>query len=175
MLFITEDLRIGPEVIGVVAALGGFGSLFGALLAERVTTRFGLGRVIVAATLVAAFGNLLIPLAPVGLPVVAIACLVGQQLIGDTAATVFEVTSTSLIQSRVEDRWLGRVNATVRVAEVVAQLAATLAGGLVAVAIGLRGAAFLAPLGALLAAGLLLASPVRSLRHTDATPPGPQA
>jgi hypothetical protein len=48
----------------------------------------------------------------------------------------------------------------------VAQLAATLAGGLVAESIGLRGAAFLAPIGALLGAWALLASPVRSLGRT---------
>lgn len=167
MLFVTDELRIGPEVIGVVAALGGFGSLFGALLAERVTARFGLGQVVIASTLLAAFGNVLIPLAPAALPLVAGALLVGQQLIGDTAVTVFDVTTTSLIQARVGDRWLGRVNATVRVANVLAELAATLAGGLIAGAIGLRGAAFLAPLGALLAAAVLLASPVRSLRDPE--------
>ncbi len=167
LLFITEDLRIGPEVIGVVAALGGFGSLFGALLAERVTVRFGLGRVVIASTLLAAFGNLLIPLAPASLPLVAIALLAGQQLIGDTAVTVFDVTTTSMLQARVDDRSLGRVNATVRVAGVAAQLAATLAGGLIAGAIGLRAAAFLAPLGALAATAILLASPVRSIGRAD--------
>ena len=37
----TEDLRLDPAVIGVIAALGGFGSLLGALLAERAAARFG--------------------------------------------------------------------------------------------------------------------------------------
>ena len=166
LLFVTEDLHLDPAVVGVIAALGGFGSLFGAVLAERVTNRFGIGRVMVAAAVAAAFGNLLIPLAPAGLPVVAVACLLGQQLIGDTAATLFDVTEISVRQARVDDRVLGRVNATVRVAMVLAQLAATLAGGLVAEAIGLRCAAFLAPLGALLGASALLASPVRSLGRT---------
>jgi MFS family permease len=133
-----------------------------------VTNRFGIGRVMVASVVVAAAGNLLIPLAPVGLPAVAIACLLGQQIVGDTAVTLFDVTEVSVRQSRVDDRRLGRVNATVRVAMVVAQLAATLAGGLVAEAIGLRAAAFLAPIGALLGAWFLFASPVRELRRPDA-------
>ena len=165
-----EELRLDPAVIGVVAALGGFGSLLGALLAARATARFGIGNVVIASMLFAAFGNLLIPLAPAGLPLVAIACLVGQQLIGDTAVTVFDVTEISVRQARVGDRQLGRVNATVRVAMVLAQLAATLAGGLVAELIGLRGAAFLAPIGALLGAWALWASPVRSLRRIEASP-----
>jgi MFS family permease len=165
MLFVIEDLHVGAEVIGVIAALGGFGSLFGALLAERVTWRFGFGRVLVVSTVVVAFGNLLIPLAPAGLPVIAIACLVGQQLIGDTAMTVFDVASVSVLQARVDDRRLGRVNATFRVGGALAQLAATLAGGLIAEAIGLREAAFLAPAAALLATVVLLASPARSLER----------
>jgi MFS family permease len=167
MLFVVEELRLDPAVIGVIAALGGFGSLLGALLAARATARFGVGRVVIASMLFAAVGNLLIPLAPAGLPLVAIACLLGQQLIGDTAVTVFDVTEISVRQARVADRQLGRVNATVRVAMVLAQLTATLVGGLLAELIGLRGAAFLAPIGALLGALALYASPVRALRRID--------
>ena len=114
--------------------------------------------------LFAALGNLLIPLAPPGLPLVAIACLIGQQLIGDTAVTVFDVTEVSVRQARVGDRQLGRVNATVRVAMVTAQLAGTVVGGVLAEVIGLRGAAFLAPVFALLGAWALFSSPVRGIR-----------
>ncbi len=167
LLFVTEELGLDPAVVGVIAALGGLGSLLGALLTERATRRFGIGRVLVASMLAAALGNLLVPLAPVGMPVVAVVLLLGQQLIGDTAVTVFDVTEVSVLQARVDDRRLGRVNATVHVAMVGAQLAATLAGGLVAEAIGLRGAAFLAPLGALAGAWALLASPIRLLVRAD--------
>ena len=139
----------------------------GALLAARAIARFGIGNVVIASMLFAALGNLLIPLAPAGMPLVAIACLLGQQLIGDTAVTVFDVTGISVRQARVGDRQLGRVNATVRVAMVLAQLAATLVGGLLAELIGLRGAAFLAPIGALLGAWALYASPVRRLRRIE--------
>jgi MFS family permease len=167
MLFVVQELKLDPAVIGVIAALGGFGSLLGALLAARATARFGVGNVVIVSMLFAALGNLLIPLAPAGLPLVAIACLLGQQLIGDTAVTVFDVTEISVRQARVGDRQLGRVNATVRVAMVLAQLTATLLGGLLAELIGLRGAAFLAPIGALLGAWALYASPVRSLRRIE--------
>ncbi|MEI7744696.1 MAG: MFS transporter, partial [Chloroflexota bacterium] len=171
MLFVTRELGLNPAVIGVVAALGGFGSLAGALLTERIGGRFGLGRVMLVSLAVAAFGNLLIPLAPVGMPLVAIACLLGQQLIGDTAVTVFDVTEVSVRQARVGNRQLGRVNATVRVAMVGAQLAGTLAGGVIAEIIGLRGAAFLAPVFALAGAAVMYLTPVRGLLALDG--PGP--
>ena len=168
LLFITDGLHLGPATIGVIAALGGFGSLLGALLAERTTRRFGVGSVMVVSLLGAAAGNFLIPLAPADLPLIAIACLVGQQLIGDTAVTVYGVTEVSVRQSRVADRQLGRVNATVRVAVVVAQLGGTLVGGLFGEVVGLREAAFLAPFGALLGAILVFRSPVRRLGRIGA-------
>jgi predicted MFS family arabinose efflux permease len=175
LLFATGDLALDPAVIGVIAALGGIGSLVGALLAERAVRRYGLGRLVIVSLVVAAIGNLLIPLAPVGLPVIAVACLLGQQLIGDTAVTVFDVTEVSVRQARVNDRSLGRVNATVRVAMVLAQLGGTIAGGLVAEAVGLRAAAFLAPAFALAGAGLMWLTPVRSLRRIETTVQAPAA
>lgn len=173
LLFVTQDLGLDPGTVGIVAALGGFGSLVGALVSERVAVRFGLGSVVVGSLLFAALGNLLIPLAPAGMPLVAVGFLVGQQLIGDTAVTVFDVTEVSVRQARVGDRQLGRVNATVRVAMVVAELAGVLAGGLLAEVVGLRGAAFLAPVGALAGAAALWLSPVRALQSLGEAPMGP--
>jgi MFS family permease len=119
----------------------------------------------VVSLLFAALGNLLIPLAPSGAIGIAIACLIGQQLIGDTAVTVFDVTEISMRQARVSDRQLGRVNATVRVVMVMAQLAGTVFGGVVGEALGLRTAAFLAPAFALVGAVGLYRSPVWRVRR----------
>jgi MFS family permease len=164
LLFANGELKLDAAVIGVVAALGGFGSLIGALYADRAARRFGLGRLIIGSLLGAALGNLLIPLAPAGAPLVAVAFLVGQQLIGDSAVTVFDVTEVSVRQSRVGARQLGRVNATVRVVMVVAQLGGTILGGVVGAAVGLRVAAFLAPAFALVGAVGLWFSPVSRFR-----------
>jgi MFS family permease len=166
LLFANGTLGLDAGVIGVVAALGGAGSLMGALLAERTAGRYGLGRLIVLSLLFAAVGNLLIPLAPAGAPLLAIAFLVGQQLIGDTAVTIFDVTEVSLRQARVADRSLGRVNATVGVLMVLAQLGGTVAGGLIAEMLGLRVAAFLAPVFALVGAIGVYRSPVWRIGRT---------
>jgi len=99
----------------------------------------------------------------VGLPLIAIACLVGQQLIADSAETVYDITETSVRQSLVADRELGRVTATFRVLAVAAQLMATIGAGVLAEVIGLRATSFLAPLGGLIGAAILYASPVRTL------------
>src|SRR4029450_8643861 len=106
-----------------------------------------------------ALGNLLIPLAPAGLPVVAIAFFLWQQLVADSAVTVYDVTETSVRQSLGGDRGLGRVASTFQVASAAAQLVATIGAGLLAEVIGLRATAFLAPLGGVRAAGGRLCCP----------------
>jgi hypothetical protein len=113
--------------------------------------------------LLSAVGNAFIPLAPAGLPLVAVACLVAQQLIADSAVTVYDITEVSVRQTLVHDRALGRVTSTFKVAAMSSQLVATLGAGILAEVIGLRATAWLAPVGGLVAAGILWFSPVRHL------------
>jgi MFS family permease len=162
-LFVLDELGLGPAVLGVVAAVGGASSFIGAVVASRATRRWGVGRIVIGATLLAAIGNAFIPLAPAGLPLAAIACLVVQQLVADSAITVYDITEVSIRQSLVHDRALGRVASTFSVASVLAQLVATLAAGVLAEVIGLRATAWLAPLGGLVGAAVLWFSPVRQL------------
>jgi hypothetical protein len=113
--------------------------------------------------LLSAVGNAFIPLAPAGLPLIAVGCLVIQQLVADSAVTVYDITEVSVRQTLVHDRALGRVTSTFKVAAMLAQLVATIGAGLLAEAIGLRATAWLAPLGGLLGAAILWFSPVRHL------------
>jgi MFS family permease len=164
LLFAFEDLDLGPAAIGLIAGAGGVGSLLGALAAGRATRRWGIGRTAIVALLLAAVGNALIPLAPAGMPLVAAAFLIAQQLIGDSAVTVYDITEQSVRQATVENRLLGRAASTFEVAAVTAQLVGTIGAGLVAEAFGLRVAVALAPLGAVVGAVVLWFSPVRALR-----------
>lgn len=163
-LFALDTLGLSPALVGVVASVGGASSFIGAVVAARSTRRWGVGPVAVVAMLLAALGNLFIPLAPAGLPIIALGCLVAQQLIADSAVTVYDITEVSVRQSLVADRELGRVAATFSVLAVGAQLVATVGAGVLAEIFGLRATAFLAPLGGLLGAAVLWWSPVRALR-----------
>lgn len=170
-LFVLDELELGPAVLGVVAGVGGFSSFIGAVVAARATRRWGIGPVAVWAMVLSAVGNAFIPLAPAGLPLLAVGFLVLQQLVADSAVTVYDITEVSVRQSLVHDRALGRVASTFQVASGLAQLVATLGAGLLAEAIGLRATAWLAPLGGLLAAMILWSSPVRTLRILPERPP----
>ena len=168
-LFAIDELGVGPALVGIVAGVGGASSFIGAIVATRSTRRWGIGPVAIAAMLLAALGNLFIPLAPAGLPLVAVACLVAQQLIADSAITVYDVTETSVRQALVADRELGRVASTFQVLSAGAQLVATIGAGLLAEVIGLRATSLLAPLGGLLAGAILYWSPVRDLIELPVT------
>ena len=163
VIFAIEQLGLNAAAV-LIAAIGGIGSFAGAVVAARYTTRIGLGRLMVVSLLAGAVGNLLIPLAPAGAPLVAFGFLASQQLIGDAGMTAFDISEVSVRQTVTDDRQLGRVNSTIRVAMLLAQLIATLTAGVLAVAVGLRFTLFLAPLGAVVAAAIIWLSPLRRLR-----------
>ena len=167
VLFALDDLDLDAAAVGVIAAIGGIGSFLGAIVAARYTARIGVGRLMVGSLLAGAIGNLLIPLAPAGAPLLAFGFLATQQLVGDAGMTAFDISEVSVRQTVTDDRQLGRVNSTIRVAMLLAQLVATLAAGVVAVLIGLRATLFIAPLGALIAAAIIWLSPLRRLRTFD--------
>jgi Na+/melibiose symporter-like transporter len=163
LLFVTRELGLDAATIGIIAAMGGLASIGGAVIAHRAVDRIGVGRVVVGSMGLAAIGNVFIPLAPAGAPLLAIACLLVQQLVGDSAAAAFDVTERSVRQAIVPDRQLGRVDATIRVGGLAVQLVATLVAGILAVWIGLRLTGFIAPLGAVVGAAILWWSPIRRL------------
>jgi len=164
-LFALDVIGLDPATIGVIAAAGGASSLVGAVLASRLGRRVPLGRLLMGTLLMTSIGHLFIPLAPAGVPLIAIAFFLGQQLVADSAATVYDIIEVSIRQSIVGDRQLGRVNATVHVATLLAQLVCTLGAGVLALQIGLRETTFLAPLGGVLAAIFMWFSPLRRMKQ----------
>ena len=164
LLFATRDLGLGPAAIGVIAGLGGLGSFVGAATASRVLRRLGIGPTILLGLVGFTAGNALIPLAPSGAVFAAAALLIAQQLIGDSAATVYDIVEVSLTQSLVEGRVLGRVNATIRTFTILLQLGGTVVGAIVAETLGLRVAMFVGLFGGLFAIAFVWASPIRAMR-----------
>jgi MFS family permease len=175
LLFAVRDLGLGPGLIGVIAGLGGAASFVGAAVAPSVNRRVGPGRTILLGLVGFTLGNALIPLAPSGAVALAAALLVGQQLIGDSAGTVADIVETSLTQSIIDGRVLGRVNATVGTVTSLLQLLGTVLGALIAESLGLRAAMAFGVLGGFAGVVFVWFSPVRALRampgsHTSAPP-----
>ncbi|MCA1667277.1 MAG: MFS transporter [Thermomicrobia bacterium] len=164
ILYVTRALHLSPAVQGVIWSIGGISAMIGALLAERVTRRWGVGPTMIGMLLLAVVTTIFIPLASGPLVWIVISLLI-QQILGDGAATIYEINQMSLLQARTPDHLLGRLNASIRFIEWSAMLGGLLLGGLLGQTIGLRAALFVAVGGQLLAPILLALSPVRSLRE----------
>lgn len=175
LIFATYELRLDPASIGVIAAIGGIGSLAGSALAPIMVRRLGIGRSILLGILGFTLGNTLIPLAPagaaavIGIPLGAL-FLITQQLFGDALATVYEVTEVSLVQATVDDRMLGRVNASIGTFTTLLTLFGAIAGGIIAETWGLRTAFWVGLLGAALSLLVVWFSPVRHVGQGPLSP-----
>jgi hypothetical protein len=124
--------------------------------------------------LLVSIGNAFIPLAP-GATLVGAACLVAQQILCDSALTVFDIDDVSLRQTLMSDRQLGRVNGSIRVLGVAATLLGTILGGILAELIDIRFALIVGATGGLVGALILWLSPVRSMREMPAPVAGSAA
>jgi MFS family permease len=170
LLFASEDLGLSPAAIGVIAGLGGLGAFAGAVLVGRSERRIGVGMTILLGMVGLTIGSAFIPLAPAGAVALGAAFLVVQQVVGDSAGTMFEISQVSLTQSVVDNRLLGRVGGSIRFFEDVFQLAGTIAGGLIAELFGLRLSMAFGLLGGIVAVGFLWFSPIPRLRTMPTRP-----
>ena len=169
-LYALRELGFTPGPLGLVFAVGGVSSLLAALLARRITRAVGVGRTMVGGLLFAGLGILLLPLAH-GAGVAAFALLIGQQVIGDSGATIYEINQSSLRQRIAPARALGRINAATHSAGLGATLLGIAAGAVLAQGSGYRAALVTAAVAAFLGALVLLSAPDlrRANRAGDAT------
>jgi predicted MFS family arabinose efflux permease len=168
LLYVNQEVGFDPGVLGMIFAVGGVSALAGAVIAGRVA-RFGVGVVMVATLLLTALGEAFIPLATAANGI-GIAFLVAQQIVGDAAYTVYDINQVSLRQATASDAVLGRVTASMRVAEFGAVLLGTVAAGYLGETAGLRPTLWLA-VGLFFIAALALAmSPVRGVRRLPKEP-----
>ena len=151
---------MSPALVGLTIGVGGVGALLGALWAERVVARFGLGPTIVGTMAVGAIG-LLIPLAGGPLAIALPMVLLAQ--FADIAIAITAINTISLRQLVTPDGQLGQVNASFTLLVTAASVIGALLGGALGQAIGLRGTITLGVLGVTAAVLWIVRSPIRSL------------
>ncbi len=169
-LYAIRELHMGAAALGVTIAMGGVGSLIGAVLATRTGQRFGIGVTLIGTLLLSSLATFLIPLAG-NIPTIAILLLMAGQLLGDTLQTIYGITSTSLRQTITPDRMLGRANTSLQVFIAGIGPIGALIGGALAEIIGVRSTLVVAALGLVLSTACVIFSPIRHLR--DPLPHGP--
>ena len=162
LVYAVRELDLSPQLIGLSLVPVGIGGLAGAVLANRIATRFGVGPTIVGAAVVFGPAALLIPLAPGSAPLPYLALSFG--LLG-LAGIVYNITGISLVQTLTPERLLGRLNASRRFIVWGTIPLGALVGGVLATAFGLRAALFVGAIGSCTCFLPILFSPLRTLRE----------
>jgi len=165
-LFLIREAGVGAAEIGVITAIGSAGALCGALVADRLTLRLGVGPTLVLSLVFPALGYLV--LASVhGNSVAAVATAAVASFVALFGIPVFDVTVISFRQAVTPDHLLGRVNATVRTFAWGALSVGSLLGGALGTALGLRQAVLVSAIGLFVPSLILLLSPARGVRRLD--------
>lgn len=167
-LFAIRELGLNAAGLGVAIAFGGVGDLLGALTAQHIVARAGLGATLVGMVVVMTVGGMLTPLAVFagGSYWLALGMLVASQLVGDWARAIYLINEISLWQAVTPDRLLGRTNASLQLVMAIVTLGGSLAGGILGQTIGITATLVVAVLGRLLAVVWVAFSPVRRMRQT---------
>lgn len=139
--FCLREIGLPESTFGVIIAMGGVGSLAGAMLARGLARALGVGRtLLVTATLSLAF-TLFIPVAAMATSrPMAIGFLIAHQLLGDGFSVAFVVVAVTLRQTVLPRDVLGRANAAVYVSSTGMLVVSSLLAGGLASLIGIRAA-----------------------------------
>jgi MFS family permease len=111
LYYVYTTLGLDPATVGVIFGIGSIGTMIGALTANRIAGRIGVGPAIVASIAIGFPGALLIPLAPGTFPY---PFLVAAAALGGFAALVYNINQVSFRQAITPERMQGRMNATMR-------------------------------------------------------------
>jgi len=111
-LYCLRTLGLSQQTFGIIIAVGGVGSIIGALAARPLARSIGVGPTIVVSSIIISLSGLCIPLAR-GPYVVVIALLCTQQLVGDCLSVVFNIHAITLRQTVLRREVLGRANAAI--------------------------------------------------------------
>jgi MFS family permease len=162
LLYMVRVLHLSSIQAGAVFAVGSAGSITGALLANRLGKKFGVGSAIVFMAVIFSFGGLTYPLAPKSFP---LPLLMAGQLLFGFSAVAYNILQVSYRQAITPERLQGRMNAAMRWIVWGTIPLGTLAGGAIAQATSLHTAIWV---GAVLATPTflwVLLSPLRSIRE----------
>jgi predicted MFS family arabinose efflux permease len=163
VLYMGRELGFDPGILGMIWAVGGVSSFFGASLTPYITRRLSRGPAMVAGLTLYGVSTFFIPLAS-GATLLSVLFLIIQQL-GDGFYVVFEINMVSFRQEIISERMLGRVNATLRFAALGATLVGSLLGGLLGESLGVRTTLLIAAGGTLFASAILAISPLGKLKN----------
>ena len=174
MIFAINELKMSPALIGLAFSLGSLGGLTAALIAEPLSKRFGVGRVIVLTVAIGGPFEAAIAIASPGADLlnVILVALVGFTMGG--GGTIYNINQVSLRQALTPAAMAGRMNATMRWFVWGTIPIGSLIGGIIGETLGLRAAILVGGIGATLAFIPLLFGPVWRIKEMPTAEEAPR-
>lgn len=163
ILYLSKGLGFSAAETGLVLSLGAVGGIVGALRANALSLRLGVGRTLIGTSILYSVGLILLASAS-GPHLLRLVVLVLAALVTLYASATSNVMTVSIRQAITPDRLLGRITATVRfVIWGISPLSALL-GGALGQWIGLRPTLLLVALISFSSLPWLYFSPIRRMR-----------
>ena len=162
ILYLVRQLSFTPELLGLAFSVGSVGFLVGAVVANRVATRFGIGPTILGSTFISGPSMLLIAIAPRDLAAPLVAA---SGVLGGLGVAIYNINQVSLRQAITPERMQGRMNATMRFIVWGTIPIGSILGGFLGGAIGLHETIWISAIGGLFVFLPILLSPVSALKR----------
>jgi len=160
VLYAVRNLGLDAVGIGIIGGLGSIGGVLGAVTANRLAQRIGIGQAILAGISVGAASAFGIVFAT---PELGFALLTAMAFGGSIGTLWYNINQVSLRQALVPVRLQGRLNASMRFLVWGTLPVGSLLGGALGEVVGLYPAIVLAAVGGLSAIPWVFFSPVRAL------------
>jgi MFS family permease len=146
LLYKVRDLEITPWLLGGILSAGSIGSLFGAIVATKITRRIGIGKAMVGGLLIISATELALPI--VGGSVLFIAIVLVVAIVaGDAGNVIYSITQMSIRQATTPDNFQGRVSSIFATLVRLGWPVGGLLSGFLAESFGLRIALFIGAAG----------------------------
>ena len=162
ILYAARDVGLSAATIGLIFAVGALGFLAGALVANRVATRIGVGPTIVVSAFLGWPAVLLIAIAPAGLEV---PFFVVSGVLGGLSVSIYNINQVSFRQAITPERMQGRMNATMRFVVWGTIPIGAILGGILGGQIGLYETIWVGAIGSFFPFLFVLFSPVRGIHE----------
>jgi MFS family permease len=165
ILYLVRELGFTPLLIGLAFSAGSVGALVGALTANPIGRRLGVGPTIVLTAFTSGPGALLVAIAP---PNLALPFVAAAVFLGSFGGVAYNINQISFRQAITPERMQGRMNATMRFIVWGTIPPGNLIGGFLGGAIGLHETIWVGAILSLTPFLPVLFSPVRSVREMPA-------
>jgi MFS family permease len=162
LFYAFRELDMSETTVGLIFSLGASGFLLGALIANRIAQRIGVGRTILASTVVFGVAELFFAAAPRDL---AFPFFVAGAFLGGLGGVVYNINQVSLRQAITPHRLQGRMNASMRFIVWGTIPLGQLVGGGIGTVFGLQTALWVGAIGGLFAFVPILVSSVPRIRE----------